>query len=173
MKRVICMIVVFIVFIGLTLFSEQEEAWENEQPVLKEAGGIWYVYMDFKGPYSLISEKGKIFFEEFKKQSLERKSDFMVAYYNSPRINKPEALEWACAFAIDMDARVEPPLKKREFKKVQSVVIMHRGPIEKIQVSNDKVKNYIDKNGFEMVWPAYEIFYKKGGVEIIHPVVKK
>ena len=172
MKRVVCMIFIVIVWLGLPLFSEQEEAWENEQPVLKEAGGIWYVYMDFKGPYSLITEKSKVFVEEFKKQGLERKSDFLVAYYNSPRINKPEALEWACALAIDKDAGVEPPLNKKEFIKVQSVVIMHRGPIEKIQVSNDKVKEYIDKNGFEMVWPAYEVFHNDG-VEIIHPVVKK
>jgi effector-binding domain-containing protein len=174
MKRVVYMIVVFFVFISLPLFSEQDEAWEKEQPVLKEVEVFWFAYMDFKGPYSLIIEKARVFFQEFKKQGLKAQGDFLVAYYNSPRENKPEDLEWGTAVPIHKDADVKPPLKKGGFKKILCVTILHTGPEEKIQVSNDKVKKYIDDNGYKMVWPAYEIFHRKPpGIEIIHPVVKK
>lgn len=174
MKRVICMIVVFIVFAGLTLFSEEDKAWEKEQPVLKEGGGFRYVYMDFKGPYSTIGKSAGVFIQEFKKQGIKAEGDILVAYYNSPRENKPEDLEWGVALPVDKDTDVKPPLRKTEFKKTLCVIIFHRGPGKKIQTSNDKVKKYIDDNGYKMVWPAYEIFHNNPeSVEIIHPVVKK
>jgi effector-binding domain-containing protein len=163
-----------VVLVGLPLFSEQDESWKKDKPVLKEGGGFWYVYMDFKGPYSTIGKNANVFSQEFKKQGLKPVGDILVAYYNSPRENKPEELEWGVALPIDKDADVKPPLKKTEFKKTLCVIIFHRGPGKKIQESNDKVKKYIDDNGYKMVWPAYEIFHNKPpSIEIIHPVVKK
>ncbi len=174
MKRIVCMMVVFFVFISLPLVSEQDDSWKKDRPVLKEGGDFWYAYMDFKGPYTLIGAKARVFIQEFKSQGIKAEGEILVAYYNSPRENKPEDLDWGVALPVDKDAEVKPPLKKMEFKKTLCVIIFHRGPGEKIQESNDKVKKYIDDNGYKMVWPAYEIFHNKPeSVEIIHPVVKK
>jgi formylglycine-generating enzyme required for sulfatase activity len=168
------MMIIFTIFSGMALaFQREEGAKMEEKPVLKECGGVWLACMDFTGPYNQIGKKAKIFREEFEKQGLKGNRDFWVAYYNSPRYNKPEDLGWSTAFAVDMNADVKPPLKKREFKKTQCVTIVHRGPIPEIQKSNDKVKAFIDNNGLEMVWPAYEIFYSEEKVAIIHPVRKK
>jgi len=172
MKKAALMISIFFLLVNTAVFAEQEKT--EHKPVLEDFGGYHYAYMQFNGSYSLISEKAGIFMEEFKKQGLKKEGDIMVAYYNSPRVNKKEDLEWAVSYPIAAGAEVKPPLKKAEFKKVLCVTMIHVGSAKTIQASNDKVKDYIDNNGYEMVWPAYEIFCSKPPhVKIIHPVIKK
>ncbi len=175
MKKILGTIIIFTVFTGLLLFSEQHETGQIEQmPVLKDAGGFWYICMEFKGPYSLIAEKSTIFDAEISKQNIKTEGLFIVVYYNSPRIFKPEELEWATAYPVSENVQVKSPLKKVEFKKAECVVCLHTGPLKETQKSNDKVKEFIENNGYKMVWPAYEIFFGDPmKVEIIHPVVKK
>lgn len=172
MKTTIGMILMAAVFLGCGLFGWQPEA--EQGPVLRQVDGFCYAYMDFVGPYSLIGEKVKIFSGEFRKQGLEATGDFLVIYYNSPRYNKKEDLRWAPSFPIKQDTEVKPPLKKGVFKQMPCVVGIHTGPLEEIQQTNDKVKAYIDDNGYRMVWPAYEVFYANPEyVKIGHPVTRK
>lgn len=176
MKKSICLNIVLFIF-GLVpllvfpLFSGQQEI--EQKPEVKDFGGFWYAYMDFKGPYSLVKEKSQVFLKEFVDQGLTAQSPFLVVYYNSPKECEPEKYEWATCFQIADDAEVKPPLQKRKLEKHLSVIIMHYGPIEEIQKSNDIATAFIDENGYKKMWPNYEIFHKSPSrVEIIYPVEK-
>lgn len=173
MKRLRCMIFVMVVLAGLLLFSreQQQEQKPKPKPELKEAGGYWYVYMDFQGPFTILSEKSKIVWEEFKKQGLKPIGPFLVVFYNAAVDNKPEDYRWAPAFPISEDSEVKPPLKKRKFEKTPAVVIIHDYDIEKLSESNLKAREYIKEKGYKEIWPIYEIFHRSPSrVEIIYPV---
>jgi effector-binding domain-containing protein len=160
------------VFSGLPFLAGEQDA--VQEPVIKEYGGFWYAHMDFDGPYSLIAPRSRVFKKEFDQQGLTAAGPFLAVFYNSPREYQKEELKWGLGFPIYKNAQVKPPLKKTEFKKTACVVLVHTGPLNRVPESNDKVKDFVDSNGYQMVWPGYELLYQDPvKVEIVNPVVKK
>lgn len=175
MKKVVLMMcfILFLSGLGLFLVPQPEEDWERRPVELKDFGGFYYAYMDFNGPYSLLTEKKKVFKEEFAKQGIKATGPLFITFYNPPSIYKGDELRWAPSYPVDKSTKVKAPLKKRQAEKVKAVILLHLGPWKEIKESFDRVQNYIKEHKYEKLWPAYEIYHQDPfAIEVIHPVKK-
>ncbi len=176
MKKSVLLLIVLVLICGCLLTADEREKINAKDPVFINYPTFWFVSQDFKGPYDTIKKSIPVFVENFKKQGLEATGPLLAVYYNSPRLNKKEDLQWALGYSVAADSKVkvEAPLVKHEFKTRPCVVIYYQDFSKPIQDSNDKVHNYINEHGLKTVWPAIEIFHREPSrVEIIHPVEKK
>lgn len=180
MRKLIIVIFIAVLLSGLGMaFQEtktetpQEETKTAKTACLKEIGGYWYAYWDFNGSYDLIREKAKLFKDEFTKQGLKETGSFFVTFYNCPKIYQGDELQWAISVPVDKDAVVKDPIKKRYLTPVKAAYIEHKDDPGKIWDSFYKVEGFMEENGYDTDWPAYEIYNRNpSSIEVIHPVKK-
>ncbi|MCP5109166.1 MAG: hypothetical protein GY950_37645 [bacterium] len=174
MKKVIFLFFILALLVTLGLNSEEKKSEEKKRVEntveVKKFGGYWYAYMDFNGNYSLIGKRQKKFVKNFKKQGLKQTGPFFITFYNPPSVYSGKDLKWALCYPIDKDTEVKKPLGKKFIEPIKSVIILHTKPREKIWDSFNAVQDYIKEKKFEKAWPAYEIYHRDNGIEVIHPV---
>lgn len=174
MKKIISTLFIFIVLVSFVSAQEQKPANNYTiPPVIKEVGGFWYVYLAGQGSYDGIGARFALVKEEKKKQGLTLIGYPFVLYFNAAKVSEqPERFIWAVCAQVSEDAVVKPPLKKAFFEKRMAAVCVHTGPITDIVQSNNILDKFLDDNYYMTVWPAFEIFFPDGKVEIIHPIKK-
>ncbi|MCU0288358.1 MAG: GyrI-like domain-containing protein [Acidobacteria bacterium] len=126
-------------------------------PMVKEVGGEWYAYMEFKGwGVGVMQQHMNTFMSEFNSQKLTAAGPSMTMYYNSPAEEKPGDVKWAYGFIVSPETNPKEPIKKMELKKQTAVVYLLKGPYENLPKAHEVTWKYIKDNGYKVNYPFFE-----------------
>lgn len=150
-------------------------------PVIKDVEGFWYVYKDYKGPYTKMEQEVQKFVNEFMGQGLMPLQPAVSMYYNSPANTKPEDLKWAFGFMVPKDTKVKEPLMIKEIKACKAVVYLHKGAYKNLAESHEILNAFIKKKGLAEAFPVYDKYLNNAMMvkeeelktELIRPLKQK
>jgi AraC family transcriptional regulator len=153
----------------------------GQEVQFKDQNPFAYAYLECTGPYSQMSAKIGEFMNAYMSQGLGSFSGIMAVYLNMPA-QVPEAeLKWRIGMPIGKEAVPAAPLQKAEFNYAKVAVATHVGPYERVHETYAKMMAYLEKNGWKIVGPPYEMYLdnpeevapEKLRTEITMPVEKK
>jgi AraC family transcriptional regulator len=148
---------------------------------IKDQKAFFYAYLEVTGPYSQMSAKIGEFMNAYMSQGLGGFGGIMAVYLNMPA-QVPEAeLKWRIGMPIGKEAEPAAPLKKDVFDFPKVAHSVHVGPYERVHETYAKMTAYLEKNGWKIVGPPYEMYLdnpeevapEKLRTEITMPVEKK
>lgn len=144
------------VLFACLLLSAQQPAEIEEGPVIKDVEGFWYVYMDYKGPYSKMEQEVNKFVNTFMSQGLMPVQPAVSMYYNSAADTKPEDLKWAFGFIMPKDTKVKEPLMIKEIKPCKAAVYVHKGSYKELGKSHGILNAFIKEKGLTEAYPVFD-----------------
>ena len=174
MKKTIILVIGFFVFLSIQA---------QEKVIVKEGVSFWYVCQEFRGSHSTIPQKVGIFFQEIRKQNLQKKiiGELIGIFYDAPLLIKGRRPVWGLGFKIPKNTIVKAPLIRRYYNYENVATITHRGPYSTVANTFNIIIKYIEENNYDMVGPPVDIWLGDPNrdkpedlkTEIIIPVAKK
>ena len=155
MRKTIFSVVCIFLFGVMAVLGEQPQSTAPGISLQKDLT-FWHASMEFGGSFDTMNQSVQTFMGEFFKQGLVPAGPVVGAFFNDPRLVKPEELKWSIGLVVNQDANVQAPLKKEEFKAKIAAVYTHIGPYEKLGQVYEQIFKYADDNGYKILWPVYD-----------------
>lgn len=136
----------------------QEEDEEN-QITVKEVDPFFYCCLTQMGPREGIPRAVKLAWQLLEDQVIAPTGTAIGVFYNDPDDPGAEAKMWDIGFPITPQTQVLTPLTLKKWTHTSVVEAYHFGALTKARQTYDRVKAWMDANGYEQVGPVLEMYF--------------
>ena len=113
----------------------------------------------FRTPLTQIKENWQKFAQEVRRQNIFPAGWGITEYFCQGEFN-PDDVDYELMLPVALDINVQAPLGTRKLEAVTVASIIHRGLLDKIGGTYDKLFNWIDKQGLQVVGNVREVYLR-------------